>query len=81
MGVYLGAIMIVVPSIVFIIYCLTPKGKDWMRRNGLLYASCKKGTSLPLTNVFFRDLFRRASARKPGGSVFVCPRILKSLNL
>ena len=36
MGVYLGAIMIVVPSIVFIIYCLTPKGKDWMRRNGLL---------------------------------------------
>ena len=36
MGGYLGAIMIRVPGLVFIIYCLTPKGKDWMRRNGLL---------------------------------------------
>jgi hypothetical protein len=36
MGVYLGAIMVGVPGIIFLIYCLTPKGKRWMRANGLL---------------------------------------------
>ena len=36
MGVYLGALMIGVPGIIFLLFCLTPKGKEWMRRNGLL---------------------------------------------
>ncbi len=36
MGVYLGAIMVGVPGIIFLIYCLTPKGKHWLRMNGLL---------------------------------------------
>ena len=36
MGVYLAAILIGVPGIIFLIYCLTPKGKRWMRTNGLL---------------------------------------------
>ena len=36
MGVYLGALMVGIPGTVFLIYCLTQKGKEWMRRNGLL---------------------------------------------
>lgn len=36
MGVYLAAILIGVPGIIFLIYCYTPKGKEWRRMNGLL---------------------------------------------
>lgn len=36
MGVYLAAIVIGVPGIIFLLYCLTPRGKRWMRANGLL---------------------------------------------
>ena len=36
MGVYLAAILVGVPGIIFLIYCYTPKGKEWRRMNGLL---------------------------------------------
>ena len=36
MGVYLGALILGVPSLLFLIYTYTPKGKTWMRTNGLL---------------------------------------------
>ena len=36
MGVYLAAILVGVPCIIFLIYCDTPKGKEWRRMNGLL---------------------------------------------
>lgn len=36
MGVYLVALTVGVPCTIFLIFCLTPKGKDWMRRNDLL---------------------------------------------
>ena len=28
--------MIGVPCIIFLLYCLTPKGKHWLRMNGML---------------------------------------------
>ena len=34
MGVYLAAILVGVPGIIFLIYCYTPKGKEWRRMNG-----------------------------------------------
>ena len=36
MGVYIGFFVIAVPCIIFLLYCLTPKGKQWMRENNLL---------------------------------------------
>ena len=36
MGVYLGLIMVGVPGIIFLIYCLTPSGRRWMKMNNLL---------------------------------------------
>ena len=41
MGVYLGALIVGVPCLIFIIYCYTPKGKEWRRFNGLLYQLLK----------------------------------------
>jgi hypothetical protein len=35
MGMYLVGIFVVLPCVVFIIFSYTPKGKEWMRRNGL----------------------------------------------
>ena len=36
MGVILGAIIVGIPCLAFIIFSYTPKGKEWMRRNDLL---------------------------------------------
>lgn len=36
MGVYLVALTVGVPCAIFILYCLTPKGKDWLRQNNML---------------------------------------------
>ena len=36
MGVYLVALTVGVPCMLFLLYCLTPKSKRWMRMNGLL---------------------------------------------
>lgn len=36
MGVYLGFVVIGIPCILFLIYCLTPSGRRWMRANDLL---------------------------------------------
>ena len=36
MGVYIGFVVIAIPCILFLIYCLTPRGKRWLRVNGLL---------------------------------------------
>ena len=36
MGVYLGALVLGVPCLLFLIFTYTPKGKSWMRANGLL---------------------------------------------
>lgn len=36
MGVYLAALILGVPGILFIIYCYTPAGKRWRKLNGLL---------------------------------------------
>ena len=36
MGVYLGALILGVPCLIFLIYTYTPKGKEWMRMNVLL---------------------------------------------
>jgi hypothetical protein len=29
-------VLIGVPCIIFLLYCLTPKGKHWLRMNGML---------------------------------------------
>ena len=36
MGVYLGFLVVGLPCIIFLLYCLTPKGRQWMRQNNLL---------------------------------------------
>ena len=36
MGVYLGALILGIPCLIFLIYTYTPSGKRWMRMNGLL---------------------------------------------
>jgi len=36
MGMYLVGIFVVLPCVAFLIYTYTPKGKEWMRQNGLL---------------------------------------------
>ena len=36
MGVYLVALTVGVPCALFLLYCLTPKGKHWLRVNGML---------------------------------------------
>ncbi len=39
MGVYLVALTVGVPCALFLLYCLTPKGKHWLRVNGMLCPS------------------------------------------
>ena len=36
MGVYLVALTVGVPCMLFLLYCTTPNGKNWMRHNNLL---------------------------------------------
>ena len=36
MGAYIMLSVIGVPCVLFLIYCLTPKGKRWLKINGLL---------------------------------------------
>ena len=36
MGVFLVALTVGVPCLIFLIYCTTPSGKRWMRQNHLL---------------------------------------------
>ena len=36
MGVYLVALTVGVPCLVFLLYCLTPNGKSWLRHNNML---------------------------------------------
>ena len=36
MGVYIMFVMIGIPCIIFLLYCLTPSGKRWLRVNGML---------------------------------------------
>lgn len=36
MGAYLVYLVIGIPCAVFLLYCLTPGGREWMRRNDLL---------------------------------------------
>ena len=36
MGMYLGFLTVGLPCLIFIIFCYTPKGKEWRRVNGLL---------------------------------------------
>jgi len=36
MGVYIAFVLICVPGIPFLIWCMTPSGKAWMRRNDML---------------------------------------------
>lgn len=36
MGAYIMLATIGVPCAIFLIYCLTPKGKDWLKHNNLL---------------------------------------------
>lgn len=36
MGVYIGFVVIGIPCILFLLYCLTPQGKHWLRMNGML---------------------------------------------
>lgn len=36
MGMYMIFMVITVPCIVFLMFCLTPKGRQWMRQNNLL---------------------------------------------
>ena len=64
MGVYLAAILIGVPGIIFLIFSYTPKGKRWMRANGLLWF-IDTGDS-PKSSPK-RSNIRRDSARSPGG--------------
>lgn len=36
MGAYIMLALIGVPCTLFLLFCLTPKGKHWLRVNGLL---------------------------------------------
>lgn len=36
MGMYMIFMVITVPCILFLMFCLTPKGRQWMRQNNLL---------------------------------------------
>lgn len=36
MGVYLAFLVVGIPSMLFVIWAYTPKGKHWRRLNGLL---------------------------------------------
>lgn len=36
MGAYLVYLVVGIPCLVFLLYCLTPWGKEWMRHNNLL---------------------------------------------
>ena len=36
MGVYLVALLVGVPCLLFVIYSYTPSGKQWRKMNGLL---------------------------------------------
>ena len=36
MGLYLVAIVYGIPCFVFILYCLTPSGKRWLRKNNMV---------------------------------------------
>jgi len=36
MGVYLVALTVGVPCAMFLIYCVTPTGKKWLRHNNML---------------------------------------------
>lgn len=36
MGMYMIFMVITVPCMLFLLYCLTPRGRDWMRQNNLL---------------------------------------------
>ena len=36
MGMYLAALVVGVPCMLFIIYSYTPRGKDWLRQHNLL---------------------------------------------
>ena len=36
MGVYLVALTVGLPCTFFLLYCLTPYGRQWMRQNNLL---------------------------------------------
>ncbi len=36
MGMYLIFMVVTVPCMIFLLYCLTPKGKQWLRQNNML---------------------------------------------
>ena len=36
MGAYLGLAVIGIPCALFLLYCLTPKGKQWLRNNNMI---------------------------------------------
>ena len=36
MGMYMIFMVITVPCMLFLLYCLTPRGREWMRQNNLL---------------------------------------------
>lgn len=36
MGVYLVALTVGVPCALFLLYCLTPSGRKWLRENDML---------------------------------------------
>ena len=36
MGMYIMFMLIAVPCIIFLLYCLTPSGKNWLRQNNML---------------------------------------------
>lgn len=36
MGAYLAYAVIGIPCTLFLLYCLTPNGKQWLRQNNLL---------------------------------------------
>lgn len=33
---YMAFVVVGIPCIVFVLFCLTPKGKRWMRQNNML---------------------------------------------
>ena len=36
MGAYLGLAVIGIPCTLFLLYCLTPSGKQWLRNNNMI---------------------------------------------
>ena len=75
MGVILGAIMVGVPGIIFLIYCLTPKGRRWMKANNLLWYPTTHGTWVCDLGDYFKNQTKKRKPNDFRSSIFFFKKI------